>query len=151
VDKRVNPAKILADARSIVVVGLNYYTGDHERTGRIARYGWGTRDYHNVMSEKLEHLSESITEIGGPGIRCLGYVDTGPILERDLAQRAGIGFIGKHTNLISRQLGNWLFVGEILTNLELSPDPPEREYCGTCQRCMDVCTTRAIVHQLSDD
>jgi epoxyqueuosine reductase len=144
-DKRVNPSKILADARSIVVVGLNYYTGDHDRTGRVARYAWGARDYHEVISEKLEQLSGDIAELGGPSTRCLGYVDTGPILERDLAQRAGIGFIGKHTNLISRQLGNWLFLGEILTNLELSPDPPEREYCGTCQRCMGVCPTRAIV------
>jgi epoxyqueuosine reductase len=144
-DKRSNPSKILADVQSIVVVGLNYYTGDHDRTGRVARYAWGTRDYHEVISGKLEQLSRVIVEIGGPGTRCLGYVDTGPILERDLAQRAGIGFIGKHANVISRQLGNWLFLGEILTNLELSPDPPEREYCGTCQRCMDVCPTRAIV------
>ncbi len=144
-DKRINPSGMLAEARSIVVVGLNYYTGDHGRTGRVARYAWGTHDYHEVMSGKLEQLSADIAKMGGPGTRCLGYVDTGPILERDLAQRAGIGFIGKHTNLINRKLGNWLFLGEILTNLELIADPPEREYCGTCQRCMDVCPTRAIV------
>ena len=144
-DKRIDPSKISTDARSIVVVGLNYYTGDHDRTGRVARYAWGTRDYHEMMSGKLEELSGSIAEIGGPSTRCLGYVDTGPILERDLAQRAGIGFIGKHTNLISRQLGNWLFLGEILTNLQVASDLPEHEYCGTCQRCMDVCPTRAIV------
>jgi len=144
-DKRVDPSKILADARSVVVVGLNYYTGDHDPAGRIARYAWGTHDYHELMSGKLEQLSAGIVEIGGPGTHCLGYADTGPILERDLAQRAGVGFIGKHTNLISRQLGNWVFLGEILTNLELPADPPEREYCGTCQRCIDVCPTRAII------
>ena len=149
-EKRVDPSKILADVQSVVVVGLNYNTetprqGTRPATARIARYAWGTRDYHDVMSEKLKQLVAAIDECGGPGTRSLWYVDTGPILERDPAQRAGIGFIGKHTNLISRRLGNWIFVGEVLTNLELPPDEPEREYCGTCQRCIDVCPTRAIV------
>jgi epoxyqueuosine reductase len=89
------------------------------------------------MGEKLKQLAEFV---GG-----LWYVDTGPILERDLAQRAGIGFIGKHTNLISRQLGNWIFLGAVLTKTELPVDEPEREYCGTCRRCIDVCPTRAII------
>jgi epoxyqueuosine reductase len=97
------------------------------------------------MGEKLGRLAAAIDECGGPGTRSLWYVDTGPILERDLAQRAGIGFIGKHTNLINRRLGNWILVGEVLTTLDLLPDEPEREYCGTCRRCIDVCPTRAIV------
>jgi epoxyqueuosine reductase len=143
--KRSDPSQILSEAQSIVVAGMNHYTGDHERAGRIARYAWGTRDYHDVMSEKLKQLSAAINELGGPNTRSLWYVDTGPILERDLAQRAGIGFIGKHTNLISRRLGNWILLGEVLTNLDLPPDQPEREYCGTCHRCIDVCPTRAIV------
>jgi epoxyqueuosine reductase len=181
--KRVDPVKILGDARSVVVVGMNYDSepprrgtrpttdkrqsgdksphsitdrtqqtglgarreGTQPTTGRIARYAWGMGDYHEVMGEKLKRLAVAVDECGGPGTRSLWYVDTGPILERDLAQRAGIGFIGKHTNLISRRLGNWLFVGEVLTNLELPADEPEREYCGTCRRCMDACPTRAIV------
>lgn len=138
-DKRIAPQEILPDVRSIIVVGLNYFTGHHEKPGRVARYAWGTRDYHGVMDEKLKQLAEFV------GGNAKWYVDTGPILERDLAQRAGIGFIGKHTNLISRQLGNWSFLGEVLTNLELAADQPEREYCGKCHRCIDACPTRAIV------
>jgi epoxyqueuosine reductase len=143
--KRVNPVEVSPGARSMVVAGLNYYTGDHDVAGRVARYAWGARDYHDVLSEKLQQLSASIDELGGPETRSRWHVDTGPILERDFAQRAGIGFIGKHTNLINRQLGNWIFLGEVLTSLELPPDQPEGEYCGTCHRCIDACPTRAIV------
>ncbi len=150
-EKRVDPTKILADVRSVVVVGLNYFNespreGTQTTTApRIARYAWGARDYHDMMGERLKRLAAAIDECGGPGTRSIWYVDTGPILERDLAQRAGIGFIGKHTNLISRGLGNWILLGEVLTNLELPADEPEREYCGTCRRCIDACPTRAIV------
>jgi len=157
-EKRNDPSKILADAQSVVVVGMNYNTESprQPRSGRdketrptttpqIARYAWGACDYHEVMGEKLKQLAVAIDGFGGPDTRSLWYVDTGPILERDLAQRARIGFIGKHTNLISRRLGNWIFVGEVLTNLALPADEPEREYCGTCQRCIDACPTRAIV------
>ena len=132
-EKRVDPRRVLADAHSIIVVGLNYFPGE---THHIARYAV-ERDYHEVMGEKLRQLADFV---GG-----IWYVDTGPILERDLAQRAGIGFIGKHTNLISRQLGNWIFLGAVLTPQELPADEPEREYCGTCRRCIEICPTRAIV------
>jgi len=172
--KRVDPTKVLPDARSVIVVGMNYLADDVGRLpapkafgvnesaclptaasqkrptieagqGRIARYAWSECDYHDVIGEKLKQLSDFVCGVGGLGTRALWYVDTGPVLERDLAQRAGIGFIGKHTNLICRKLGNWVFIGEVLTNLELPPDAPEREYCGTCRRCIDACPTRAIV------
>jgi epoxyqueuosine reductase len=138
--KRVDPERVLPGARSIIVVGLNYWTNDAQTgsEGRISRYACGQRDYHDLMGEKLAQLADFV---GG----ARWYVDTGPILERDLAQRAGIGFIGKHTNLISRQLGNWIFLGVVLTTLELPVDKPEREYCGTCRRCIDACPTCAIV------
>ena len=82
--------------------------------------------------------------LGTVGTRSLWYVDTGPILERDFAQRAGLGFVGKHTNLISRKLGNWIFLSEILTTLELEPDAPEKNHCGSCNRCLTACPTNAI-------
>ena len=85
-----------------------------------------------------------MNELGGAGTRSLWYVDTGPLLERDLAQRAGLGFIGKHTNLISRRLGNWIFLSEIITTLELEPDAPEKNRCGSCTRCIAACPTAAI-------
>ncbi len=115
----------------------------NSRNGRIARYA-RYADYHDVLGERLKQLSQYLNELGGPGTRSLWYVDTGPLLERDLAQRAGLGFIGKHTNLISRRLGNWVFLAEIITTLELEPDAPEKNRCGSCARCISACPTAAI-------
>jgi epoxyqueuosine reductase len=92
----------------------------------------------------LRQLADFVKELGGPNTRSLWYVDTGPLLERDLAQRAGLGFIGKHTNLISRRLGNWIFLSEIITTLRLEPDAPEKNRCGSCSRCLEACPTGAI-------
>jgi epoxyqueuosine reductase len=111
--------------------------------GVIARYA-RYADYHDVLGRALKTLTEHIIQLGGPATATLWYVDTGPLLERDLAQRAGLGFTGKHTNLISRRLGNWLFLSEIITTLELEPDPPAKNYCGTCTRCLAACPTNAI-------
>jgi epoxyqueuosine reductase len=113
------------------------------KLGLIARYA-RYRDYHEVLGERLKQLTEYVNELGAPSARSLWYVDTGPVLERELAQRAGLGFIGKHTNLISRQLGNWVFLSEIITTLELEPDAPEKNRCGSCTRCIEACPTAAI-------
>ena len=133
-DKRTDPRQVLPAAKSIIVVGMNYNPG---QSHHIARYAAGPRDYHDIMGEKLKQLAEFT---GG-----IWHVDTGPILERDLAQRAGIGFIGKHTNLISRQLGNWFFLGAVLTPLALPADEPATPHCGKCTRCITACPTNAIV------
>ncbi len=117
--------------------------GTYPPTGLIARYARFS-DYHDVLGERLRELTTYVNRCGGPQTRSLWYVDTGPLLERDLAQRAGAGFIGKHTNLISRRLGNWIFLAEILTTLPLAPDPPERNHCGSCTRCLSACPTGAI-------
>jgi len=112
--------------------------------GIIARYARFS-DYHDVVGARLKALAERVNELGGARTRSLWYVDTGPLLERDLAQRAGLGFIGKHTNLISRKLGNWFFLAEILTTLELEADAPEKNHCGSCRRCLEACPTGAIL------
>jgi epoxyqueuosine reductase len=111
--------------------------------GEIARYARFS-DYHDVVGERLKLLAGFVNQMGGAGARSLWYVDTGPLLERALAQRAGLGFTGKHTNLISRKLGNWFFLAEIITTLELEPDAPEKNHCGACARCLEACPTGAI-------
>ena len=137
--ERANPDLLLQGAKSIVVVGLNYFPGD---SPHIARYAAGERDYHEVMGEKLRLLAEFIESRGG---KAKWYVDTGPVLERDLAQRAGLGWAGKHTNLINRSLGNWFFLGAVLTTLELPVGEAARDHCGKCTRCITACPTGAIV------
>ncbi len=114
-----------------------------QSAGVVARYA-RFADYHDVLGRRLKSLADFVNQLGGEGTRSLWYVDTGPLLERDLAQRAGLGFIGKHTNLISRRLGNWIFLAEIITTLEIAPDAPEKNRCGSCARCLAACPTEAI-------
>jgi epoxyqueuosine reductase len=143
-EKRGDLQRVLPGARSVVVVALNYFQGPPPAQslegGRIARYAWGD-DYHDLMLRKLEKLSAFLSERGGIQ-KC--YVDTGPILERDYAAEAGVGWHGKSTMLIDPKLGTWFFLGEILTTLELPPDAPQQPRCGTCQRCIVACPTGAI-------
>jgi len=155
VDKRSDPQCVLPGAQSIVVLAISYalepdtLTTDPisppnaEPRGVVARYAHYA-DYHDVLAAPLRELSEWLDQHGGNGSRSLWYVDTGPILERDLAQRAGVGFVGKHTNLISRQLGNWFFLAEILTTVPLTPGRPATNHCGHCTRCLTACPTAAL-------
>jgi len=147
--KRVDPQAVLSGAKSIITLAVAYGHGGGGTAdgtglrGVVARYARHA-DYHAVLGEKLKALTQFVNHVGGDGTRSLWYVDTGPLLERDLAQRAGMGFIGKHTNLISRRLGNWIFLSEIITTLELAPDEPEKNRCGSCARCIAACPTAAI-------
>jgi epoxyqueuosine reductase len=165
-EKRFEPNLVLPGAKSVICLAASYegacsvvrgtssnqlpstayltpYAPRTTHHGLIARYA-RYPDYHDILAEKLKQLTASVNELGGAETRSLWYVDTGPILERDLAQRAGLGFVGKHTNLISRKLGNWIFLAEILTTLELEPDTAEKNRCGTCSRCITACPTGAI-------
>jgi epoxyqueuosine reductase len=159
--KRRDPQLVLPGARSIVSLAVSYHRGPvrplprpnstenrnsqivNRKSGEVARYACHA-DYHDVFADPLKQLTAFIDELGGTATRSLWYVDTGPVLEREFAQRSGIGFVGKHTNVISRQFGNWILLAEILTTLELEPDPPEKNRCGTCTRCIAACPTAAI-------
>jgi len=142
-DKRIDPAKVLANAKTIICLAASYESGTAHTSGGIARYA-RFADYHDVLGERLKELARFVDGLGPAETRSLWYVDTGPLLERDMAQRAGLGFIGKHTNVISRKLGNWIFLSEIITTLEIEPDASEKNRCGSCRRCIDACPTNAI-------
>ena len=147
--KRVDPQQVLPGTRSVITLAASYHDSNRQlpianrTSGLIARYA-RYRDYHDILGERLRQLAGFVDQLGGEGTRSLWYVDTGPLLERDLAQRAGLGFTGKHTNLINRQLGNWIFLSEIITTLALEPDAPEKNRCGSCTRCITACPTAAI-------
>jgi epoxyqueuosine reductase len=148
VERRTEPERFLDGARSVVVVALNYYT-PHEHagdpaTGKVSRYAWGD-DYHDVLGEKLSALLAWIRE-EVPGAQGKVCVDAQPTMDKAWAVRAGLGWIGKHSNLITREYGSWVFLGELLLDIELAYDEsPSEDHCGTCTLCLEACPTAAIV------
>ncbi len=147
VEKRISPIEIFPQARSVVVVALNYYTPhkhlNNSATGKVSRYAWGD-DYHDVVNAKLKSLLSWIQE-QQPAAEGKVCVDIQPVMDKAWALRAGLGWLGKHTNVITPEYGSWVFIGELLLNLELDYDTDRIEdHCGTCTLCIDACPTKAI-------
>jgi epoxyqueuosine reductase len=143
-EKRVDPGRVLPGVRSVVACALGYYQGRSAGgPPGVARYAWG-EDYHAVMEPRLLALADTIVGLC-PGTAAQAYVDTGPLLERDLAARAGLGWFGKNTMLLHPDLGSFFFIGTVLTTAELEPDAPLPDRCGSCTRCLEACPTGAFV------
>ena len=146
--RRADPSRLVSDIRSVLCVALSHPPQRDDardaRLGRIARYAAG-EDYHRLMKEKLGALEDWVRTVLFPGSGSLWYADTGAILERGWAERAGLGWTGKHSGLLAEHLGSWFVLGELLVDRDLDPDEPVRERCGTCTRCLDACPTHAIV------
>src|SRR5213594_1250775 len=144
--RRADPQQVLSGCRSVISLGMNYYTphraDERPGYGRIARYAWG-EDYHEVLKQRLEQLEGRIRTLA-PGAGTRWYVDTGPVMEKAWAQQAGLGWVGKHSNLVSHRYGSWLLLGEILTTIDLDPDEPGTDLCGSCTLCLRACPTGAI-------
>jgi epoxyqueuosine reductase len=142
-------------AKSVIVCALNYNTAPEYSImqkdpgrGWISRYSWGNTDYHDALMPRLRQVEEAIRDLAHQeqlSIELRSYVDTGPVIERVYAKYAGIGWIGKNTCIINQKLGSWMFLGVILTSLELAPDLPAADRCGSCTRCIDACPTDAIL------
>ncbi len=144
-DKRVDPRKLVPGARSVISLLYNYSTSAAQKdpqAPKLSKYAYG-KDYHRVIKAKLTELVEQIREeVGEVDGRC--FVDSAPVLERDWARRSGLGWIGKNTMLINPKAGSYFFLAELIIDLELEPDGPIKDYCGTCRRCIDACPTDAI-------
>ena len=144
--RRADPREVLPGCKSVITLAINYYTGEspfpenHPADYRIARYSWNN-DYHDLVEKRLAEFDAKLKELGGTQRY---YVDTGPVLERDFATDAGLGWSGKSTVQIHRHLGTWFFLAELLTTLDLAPDKPFGDHCGKCTRCITACPTQAI-------
>ena len=145
-ERRQHPVAMWPQTRSIVMLGMNYApTGDplavlsQPGRGAISCYAQ-CKDYHDVVRTGLKRVAGSLARASGTDVKI--FVDTAPLMEKPLGEAAGLGWQGKHTNLVSREFGSWLFLGAILTEAELEPDAPEVDHCGTCNRCIDICPTR---------
>lgn len=148
-DKRIDVNSLLPDARSVISLAMNYNTGHQHSNkdgfGKISRYAWG-KDYHLIMWEKLELFEEELKEIDNQ-FNSISYVDTGPVMDKSWAVRAGIGWLGKHTNVITREIGSWIFLATIITNQDFDYNKIIPDHCGSCRACIDACPTNAIVNE----
>ena len=147
-EKRVDPRLLFENAKTVVSLAVNYYDptehSESDLTGKISRYAWGD-DYHDVIRSMLNELIDLVNQ-RWPEVRAKGCVDTAPIMDKSWAARAGLGWIGKHTNLITRELGSWVFLAEIIIDHEVDCfDEPIEDHCGNCTACLDACPTNAIV------
>jgi epoxyqueuosine reductase len=147
-EKRASPEMLWPEARSVILLGTNYATGDNPLDflkeadrGAISLYAL-RRDYHDVIKSRLKALATAIVGLAGGEMKV--FVDTAPVMEKPLAQQAGLGWQGKHSVLVSRDFGNWLFLGAVYTTLNLAPDAPGQDHCGSCRRCLDICPTNAF-------
>ncbi|MBK7630819.1 MAG: tRNA epoxyqueuosine(34) reductase QueG [Ignavibacteriales bacterium] len=147
--KRKDVKQILPNAKSVISLALNYYTPEQhshkKHKGKVSRYAWG-KDYHLIIWQKLDELEAMLKEID-PKFESLSYVDTGPVMDKAWAVRAGLGWMGKHTNIINPEIGSWFFISNIITNYEFDYSEIIIDHCGTCIACIDACPTDAIVQE----
>lgn len=148
-DKREDTTLILSNAQTVISLGMNYYNNDKfsedKNYGKVSRYAWG-KDYHLIIWEKLNELVDELKNIN-PDFEAKTYVDTGPVMDKSWAVRAGLGWLGKHTNVINQESGSWFFIANIFTNIEFDYNSPLTDLCGTCTACIDACPTDAIVNE----
>ncbi len=146
-EKRKDVSKILSSANSVISFAVNYFNDDHHSqhnlNGKISRYAWG-KDYHLIIWAMLDELEEELKECD-PGFESISYVDTGPVMDKAWADKAGIGWMGKHSNIINREFGSWIFIANIITNSVFEYTEQIPDFCGSCTACIDACPTDAIV------
>ncbi|MBM03953.1 MAG: tRNA epoxyqueuosine(34) reductase QueG [Chloroflexi bacterium] len=149
VQKANHPEKLLNDAKSIISLGISYFKdpnsdSNNKYIGKVAQYAWG-KDYHFVIKNKLNLLVDKLSDIFGNNFKTRIFVDDGPMNDRAVAERAGVGWFGKNTNILTKKFGSWVFLSQILTTLDLKPDKPLKTNCGNCIKCIDKCPTNAII------
>lgn len=149
IDKREDVKKILPSARSIISLGMNYYSpykhSGENKKGKVSRYAWG-KDYHLIIWDRLNKIINEL-KAEEPKLEAVAYVDTGPVMEKVWAVRSGLGWQGKHTNVINKKIGSWFFIATIITNRQFTYSTPIEDFCGSCTACIDACPTDAIIKE----